>query len=145
MKTGHEGRAVHGGCYCGGVRFRATLPSLFCAHCHCRNCRRAHGAAFVTYAGFPEGRFAITAGEELLVRYRTDTGATRSFCRLCGTTLLYEGPRWAGEVHVALACMDEEIDRLPQAHVNVDHKAGWWSFDDTLPRRGGTSADDETS
>ena len=143
MSAETEDRVVPGRCYCGGVTFEVTLPSRFCAHCHCGNCRRAHGAAFVTYAGFPERQFALTGGGDLLVRYRTDTGATRSFCRRCGTTLLYEGPRWAGEVHVARACIDGEIDRAPEAHVEVDNKATWWTFDDDLPRLGGTSGSEK--
>ena len=49
---------VQGGCYCGDVRFEADLPPKFVAHCHCHNCRRAHGAAFVTWIGFPAEQFA---------------------------------------------------------------------------------------
>ena len=40
-----EGDRVGGSCLCGAVRFEVTLPSKFCAHCHCGNCRKAHGAA----------------------------------------------------------------------------------------------------
>ena len=93
-------KTAEGGCYCGAVRFRVTFPSRFCAHCHCSNCRRAHGAAFVTYVGFRREQLEFLAGEELLKRYATETGATRSFCTACGTTLFYEGPRWDGEILV---------------------------------------------
>ena len=126
-----------GACLCGGVRFELTPPSRFCAHCHCQNCRRAHGAAFVTWAGFPEGQWRIAAGEDLLERYVTDTGATRSFCSRCGSTLFYEGPRWPGELHVALANVTDEIDRVPSAHVYVDHGARWWKITGSEPRFGG--------
>ena len=44
---------VTGGCLCDAVRFRITLPTLFCAHCHCSMCRRPHGAAFVTWTAVP--------------------------------------------------------------------------------------------
>ena len=59
-----------GGCLCGAVRFEITLPSKWCAHCHCSMCRRAHGAGVVTWFGVPEDRFRITAGEELGARFR---------------------------------------------------------------------------
>lgn len=42
---------ARGRCACGRVRFVARFPSRFNAHCHCESCRRAHGAAFVTWAG----------------------------------------------------------------------------------------------
>ena len=113
-----------GSCLCGAVGFEADLPSRFCAHCHCNNCRRAHGAAFVTWVGFPKSAVRIVAGKEDLARYETDTKATRSFCRHCGTTLFYEGPRFQDEVHIVRANLDGDIDRPPSLHVYVDHKAG---------------------
>jgi hypothetical protein len=129
---------IHGACSCEGVRFELTPPSKFCAHCHCQNCRRAHGAAFVTYAGFRKEQIVVD-GADKLVRYETDTGATRSFCGRCGSTLFYEGPRWPGEVHVALANVAGPLDRAPGAHVYVDHKADWLEIGDSLPRYGGTT------
>jgi hypothetical protein len=47
---------VRAGCLCGAVGVAAELPSLWMAHCHCSLCRRAHGAAFVTWVGFPSAR-----------------------------------------------------------------------------------------
>lgn len=134
-----SGETVRGACLCGAVKIEAKLPSLWSAHCHCSNCRRAHGAAFVTYVGFADDRFQVTEGRESLRRYLTDTGATRSFCTVCGSTLTYESPRWPGEVHVALANLEWPIDRVPESHVYVDHKAPWWEIADSLPQRGGES------
>ena len=50
---------VHGTCLCGSVRFSASLPSKWVAHCHCTYCRRAHGAPFVTWAGFHAGSVTV--------------------------------------------------------------------------------------
>jgi hypothetical protein len=140
-----RGEVREGGCYCGAVRFEVTLPTRFCAHCHCDNCRGAHGAAFVTWAGYPDAQFRLTAGEDVLRRYETETGATRSFCGRCGTTLLYQSPRWAGEVHVARNNIEGDIDRLPGAHVYVDHGASWFEITDDLPRYGGKTGTEKKS
>ena len=136
------GGTIKGACLCGAVEFELTPPSRFCAHCHCPNCRRAHGAAFVTYAGFPREQVCIS-GEDQLSRYVTDTQAVRSFCRRCGSTLFYEGPRWPGELHVALANVDGKIDRDPAAHVYVDHRAAWFEIHDGLAQYGGTTGVEE--
>ena len=128
---------VQGGCLCGAVRFEARAPSRFCAHCHCGTCRRAHGAAFVTWLGLPTSGLTMLAGGDVLTRYRTETEATRSFCGRCGSTVFYEGPRWPGEVHVAMGCLDGVLDREPSAHAYVDHAAAWWRIDDDLPQYGG--------
>lgn len=128
---------MRGGCLCGAVRFEGRLPTKFVAHCHCLNCTRAHGAGCVTWAGFSADRFEVVTGVERVSRYRAETGATRSFCSSCGTTMLYESERWAGQVHVAVACMDDELDRLPTGHVYADRARPWCPITDDLPRYGG--------
>ena len=129
---------VPGSCLCGAVSFEVELPSLWCAHCHCSMCRRAHGAPFVTWAGFPRDRVRVRAGEEL-ASYRSSPPARRSFCRACGSPLFFESERWPGEIHVALAALHGAIDRAPGAHVFFSDRAPWLEVADALPRRGGAS------
>lgn len=92
----------------------------------------------MTYAGFRESQVKID-GAEFLKRFVTSSGATRSFCRECGSTLFYEGPRWPGEIHVVRANIEGDIEKPPAAHVYVDNAADWWRIDDDLPRFGGTT------
>lgn len=131
-----------GECSCGAVRFEAKPPSRFVAHCHCENCRRAHGAGVVTWAGFPEARFELVRGADDVADHVTETGATRSFCRRCGTPLTYRSPRWEGEVHVAVGALLEAPDRPPAAHVHADRAPGWCPITDSLPRYGGPDGTD---
>lgn len=128
---------VRGSCACGKVRFEAALPTRFVSHCHCENCRHAHGAAFVTWAGFPAEAFRWTDGLDLLQEWTTPTEATRCFCSLCGCTMTFASPRWAGEVHVAVACLEEALDRMPSGHVFADRSPAWAGIHDALPRFGG--------
>lgn len=58
-------------CLCGDLKLEATLPSKWVAHCHCSLCRRAHGAAFVTWVGMDESRCA-GRGARLLQSLRHD-------------------------------------------------------------------------
>lgn len=130
---------LEGRCLCGAVRFQADTPSRFVSHCHCENCRRAHGAAYVTWMGIPEARFRWTRGEgEELRHYPTETGAVRSFCGTCGSSLLYRSPRWEDEVHIAVGTLTGDPDRPPKAHVYADRAPEWSSFADSLPRFAGT-------
>jgi hypothetical protein len=134
-----ESKTVRGSCYCGKVCFEATLPSRFCSHCHCNNCRRAHGAAFVTWVGFKNEQLRVVSGEDQLGHFKTETEATRSFCTTCGTTLFFSSPRWDGETHVALANIDDPIDRKPTVHVYFDRHVPWLEVNDDLKRYGGES------
>ena len=126
-----------GKCFCGAVRFTATLPSKWVAHCHCTMCRRAHGAGFVTWAGFAESAVAIDDGEGQLRWYDSSPGAQRGFCARCGSPLFFRAERWAGELHIARAQFDEPLDRAPQAHVFWDNHVDWaLPAEDGLPRKG---------
>ncbi|MBK8979670.1 MAG: GFA family protein [Planctomycetes bacterium] len=128
---------LHGSCACGASRFECDAPPRFVCHCHCGNCRKAHGAAFVTWAGFRDEQFRWTSESAQLGRWLTDTGATRTFCTVCGTTMLYASPRWPGEVHVAVAVLDDAEDLVPKLHVYADRAPRWCPITDALPRYGG--------
>jgi hypothetical protein len=131
-----------GGCLCGAVRFEIRGPTKWCAHCHCSLCRRAHGAAFVTWFGVPNEQFRFTGGEDLVGWYASTPEARRGFCRTCGSTLFFTSERWAGETHIALAHMDQPIDREPAAHVFYDTHVEWVELGDTLKKLGGSSGTD---
>lgn len=127
-----EPTRVSGGCLCGAVRFELKLPSKWCAHCHCSMCRRAHGAGYVTWVGMESSRFRLVKGEQQLRWYASSPDARRGFCDTCGSTMLFESKRWAGETHVALGCVDGPIDREPQAHAFFDAHVDWIPIDDAL-------------
>ena len=132
------GESVPGRCFCGAVRFRVELPTLFCAHCHCSMCRRSHGAAYVTWIGVPRERLAMEA-DASLVRHRSSEHGTRSFCGRCGSSLFCESTQRPDEVDVVLASLDGPIDRKPALHVFFDSRADWVDVRDALPRLGGSS------
>ena len=132
-------------CLCGDVTVQASLPSKWVAHCHCSLCRRAHGAAFVTWAGIPEAQFRLTAGEQAMRWYRSTPEAERGFCMRCGTImacsrcgsrLFFRAERWPGELHIALAHFITPVDRAPQLHASWQDHVAWADVDpnDGLPR-----------
>ncbi len=83
-------------------------------------CRRAHGAAYVTWVSVPDSQFRFTTGEDHVQTYASSPEARRTFCRVCGSSMTFTSTKWPGEVHVARACIPGEIDRLPQ-------KNGFWA------------------
>ena len=117
--------SARGRCHCGRVRFVADFPSRFVAHCHCESCRRAHGAAFVTWVGFRTPQVRIVEGGEHLAAHASSPGTRRSFCRHCGTKLFFESERWAGETHVTLAAFDDPVDRAPTGHTFYEEHVAW--------------------
>jgi hypothetical protein len=105
------------------------------AHCHCSLCRRAHGAAFVTWAGFEQAQVRIDDPEQLLRWYHSTAEGERGFCSRCASTLFFRGTRWPGELHLVLANFLDPVDRAPQAHVYYDTHVPWYQVDDALPKK----------
>ena len=90
-KTLTPPEAVPGQCRYGAVRFEIDYPARWAWHDHTQASRLAHGAAYATYIGSWRKRFRVTAGEADIARYEdVAVGTTRSFCRCCGTPLLYD-------------------------------------------------------
>ena len=129
-----ETKRVRGGCLCGAVRFEIELPSKWCAHCHCSMCRRAHGAGYVTWVGFESDHFELLSGDHHLKWYESSPGARRGFCSECGSAMLFESSRWPDETHVALGCIEDPIDRVPEANAYIEAHVDWMPLDDSLTR-----------
>ncbi|MHB8667432.1 MAG: GFA family protein [Burkholderiales bacterium] len=132
-------RQSRGSCLCGAVEFLARLPSKWVAHCHCSRCRRAHGAAFVTWVGFESAAVELSDRDASLRWHVAEAGGSRGFCGRCGSPMFFKSDRWPGELHVARALFLEPIDREPQAHVYYETHVDWVAVDDRLPKRASQS------
>ena len=129
--------AVRGACLCGKIQFEVELPTLFCAHCHCSMCRRAHGAGFVTWIGVRKEQLRFVKGQDGLKTYPSSEHGIRQFCSTCGSSLFCELESEPGTVDIVLANLDGPIDREPQVHVYYDSGVSWAQNDDALPKLGG--------
>lgn len=124
-----------GACLCGGVSFRAGLPSKWVAHCHCTRCRRAHGAAFVTWVSVESAGVQVDDPDGLLRWYEAAEGGSRGFCSRCGSPMFFKAPPWPGELHIARALFTDPVDREPQVHAHYDTHVDWFTVGDGLPRK----------
>jgi hypothetical protein len=130
---------IAGSCLCGAVRFEVSGPLERVAHCHCTMCQRAHGAAFATWAALPAERVRVTAGESDVTQYRSSEIGTRSFCRVCGSSMFCTPDTHPGTIDVALGCLAPDHGAIPRVHVFWDDRADWVELADRLPRLGGKS------
>ena len=102
-------------------------------NCHCRYCRRAHGAAFATTSLVRSATFHVTSGKDAVREYRNPHGF-RYFCERCGSRL-FNRPMSTDEiVMLVIATLDEEPEQGPVMHINVESKARWYEILDDLPQ-----------
>ena len=126
-----------GGCLCGAVRYEINGTPTWSAHCHCRSCQRALGAAFASWSRVAAEDFNVTKGA--ITYCETSPGVTRGFCGQCGTSLNYrsagevEGQDWAADAWFATASLDDPSIAKPKSHVYVSHKLPFIQMNDGLP------------
>jgi hypothetical protein len=127
-----------GRCLCGAVTYQVSVGDRPMTHCHCWMCRKASGAAFMTWLQCAPDEFRITGGEEAVHRYRSSPDVERSFCRVCGSTLTFfeDSPETWGDdfIYVAAGTLDGDPGARPRQHIFTQQMAPWFPITDDLPR-----------
>jgi hypothetical protein len=109
-----------------------TGEPVVVSHCHCLDCRRTSGSAFVTWAEYRQGQFSWVRGEPARIQTRPEV--TRTFCAACGTPLTYETIEIPEEIDVTACSLDEPESVRPRDHVWGERLLSWIRLDDGLPR-----------
>ncbi|MBI2313451.1 MAG: GFA family protein [Betaproteobacteria bacterium] len=120
-----------GGCLCGVIRYRAQGQPFNVTHCHCGICRRASGAAFVSWASFRAADFAFLDGTPAY--FRSSDRAVRGFCMSCGTPLTFRFDRSPEVIDVTLGSLDQPECVSPQDHIWASRRLPWIRLCDGLP------------
>jgi hypothetical protein len=123
--------SINGSCLCGGVRFHIDSIGAM-VNCHCSMCRKAHGAAFATFARVPLEHCHLTSGDDLIASYRSSENVVRHFCSACGSPLPYRLS--ADAVDIPAGLFDDDPGARPRLHIFTASRAPWWETTDDLPQ-----------
>ncbi len=116
---------VKGSCLCGNISYQVELIPDMIFNCHCKFCRKAHGADYVTIAVAEASSLKLTDEKGLLKEHHNDIGGVRAFCSECGTRLMNYSADKQSYFSVTLSTVDTPVDVKPAAHVNTESKASW--------------------
>ena len=125
---------LEGGCACGAVRYRLTSEPLFTNCCHCLNCQRQTGSAFVINVLIETDRIELLAGVPQGVDVPRDDGsAQRIFrCPTCQVAVFSQYTR--PEVrYVRAGTLDQPSSVTPDAHIFTRSKVSWITLPDSVP------------
>jgi hypothetical protein len=123
-----------GGCACGAVRYRLSSEPLFVHCCHCLNCQRQTGSAFVVNLLIESDRVELLAGSPQPVEVPRDDGSTQTIFR-CPTCRVAVFSRYThpGVRFVRGGTLDEPRDITPDVHIFTRSKVNWVTLPDTVP------------
>jgi hypothetical protein len=115
-----------GGCACGAVRYRLASGPMFVNCCHCSDCQRQVGSAFVINAIIEQDRIEVQSGEIAPTAMPTDSGRPHDVyrCTACGTTLWSDYGRRPFRF-VRATTLDDRGALRPDAHIFTRSKLPW--------------------
>lgn len=124
-----------GGCSCGAIRYRLTTSPMFVNCCHCRQCQRLTGSAFVVNALIETSRIEMLAGEPQRTDGPSESGRPHDIyrCPACHTAVWSDYGRRGYLRFVRVGTLDEP-DRLPpDVHIFTMSKQPWVDIEGGAP------------
>ena len=123
----------NGRCACGGVRYRLNAAPLIVHCCHCLNCQRQTGSAFVINVVIETDRVELLAGEPQRVDAPRDEGVQPIYrCPTCQVALFsqYDLP-WLRFVRAGT--LDDPSSVAPDVHIYTRSKLDWVTLPQSTP------------
>ena len=125
--------AHEGGCTCGKVRFRLNAEPIITHACHCRQCQRHTGSAFMMNTVVETEALEVLSGEPQSAFFE-GTSHTAWFCGECGTYVWsHFGGRFGGCRFVRVGVMDDPDAFPPDVQIFTESKQPWVVLSDTIP------------
>jgi hypothetical protein len=123
-----------GGCSCGEVRYRLAAEPLFVHCCHCLNCQRQTGSAFVINVLIEADRVEVLAGEPRPIDVPRDDGSVQRIFR-CPTcqVAVYSEYGLPGVVFVRGGTLDDPAGITPDVHIYTRSKLPWIALPESAP------------
>ena len=123
-----------GGCACGSVRYRLRSDPLFIHCCHCLNCQRQTGSAFVINLIIEADRGELLASAPQPVEAPRDDGTTQRIfrCPSCQVAVFSEYGR--PELRfVRAGTLDKPSEVRPDVHIFTKSKVSWIRIPESAP------------
>ncbi|MFL5973414.1 MAG: GFA family protein [Gaiellaceae bacterium] len=126
--------AREGGCACGAVRYRLTSDPLFTHCCHCLNCQRQTGSAFVINLLIEADRVELLSGAPQAVDAPRDDGSKQriSRCPTCQVAVYSDYGR-PEVLFVRAGTLDQPGSVTPDVHIFTKSKLSWVTLPESVP------------
>ena len=123
-----------GGCACGEVRYRLNSSPMFIHCCHCLNCQRQTGSAFVINALLETDRVQLLRGAPVPIDVPRDDGSKQRIlrCPTCQVAVwsFYTRPQVC---FVRGGTLDAPASVEPDVHIFVRSKLPWVALPASAP------------
>ena len=125
---------LEGGCACGAVRYRLRSAPMFVHCCHCRDCQRQTGSAFVINGLIETDRITLLSGDPKPVSMPTESGHPHEIhrCSACGTAVWSDYGGRSALRFVRVGTLDDPATLPPDVHIYVRSKLPWVALPEAI-------------
>ena len=126
---------LNGGCACGEIRYRLTSPPMFVHCCHCLNCQRQTGSAFVINMLIETSRVVLLNGSPTAVTVPRDEGRLHRIfrCPKCQIAVWSEYSGRSEILFVRAGSLDEPASVSPDVHIYTRSRLPWVTLPKSVP------------
>lgn len=119
-------KPLTGGCLCGHVRYKTDAEMLMQYRCHCKDCQRLTGSAYLAAFAIPADSLNIT-GELKFYEKTADSGShvALGFCPNCSSTLLGKIEIMPDVFAIAAGSLDDPEQYRPDMDIYTDSAVSW--------------------
>ncbi len=127
--------SLEGGCACGALRYRLASTPMFVHCCHCRDCQRLTGSAFVINALIETDRITMLSGDLTPIAMPTESGRPHDVyrCPGCQTVIWSDYGRRPGLRFVRVGTLDDPAALPPDVHIYIRSKLPWVTLPEATP------------
>ena len=125
---------LEGECACKAVRYRLNAAPMFVQSCHCLNCQRQTGSAFVINILIEKVHVELLEGPARAGRRPTRRGPFSGSCAARRVEIaVWSFYTRAGIRFVRGGTLDEPSSVTPDVHIYTRSKLGWVMLPDSVP------------
>jgi hypothetical protein len=99
---------MKGSCHCGEIQFEVMGKPTWLGRCHCRDCQKISGSAFIAFAEYKLDDVQFIKGTP--APYKSSSNVTRTFCGKCGSPIEWKRDDMPQKTSLALGLFDEKYD-----------------------------------
>ncbi|WP_118133347.1 GFA family protein [Oceanicella sp. SM1341] len=132
MPVSPDAVPLEGGCACGALRYRLTRVPMFTHCCHCRQCQRLTGSAFVLNTIIEADHIELLSGEVTITAGPSEEGRPHDIhrCAACLTPVWSDYGRRPNYRFVRVGTLDTPGAVAPDAHIFARSRLPWVQLPD---------------
>lgn len=129
-----------GQCLCGEITYSVGVEPVFMGNCHCKDCQRSSGSAYVPAMIFSDQDISIS-GTAKYFGSEDDSGNvhSRGFCPNCGSQLFGKFSKMPGMIGIKAGTLNETSNYVPMLDFYVASASNWDFMNSEIPKKQGAA------